>query len=132
MKNTIEIDLQINDTIDAPIHQLLQMIENPDVKLAELMDTDIKMIYYNMIIDALAERIDDISDWIFKANAIEYQDAIFGQIKLTDKSKQFLNKYLDELYEFRQMIINQRKQHMIDNLAERPDYYDEIYDDVVI
>lgn len=131
MTQTIEIDLQINDSINAPLHHLLQMIENPDVKLAELMHTDIKLIYYNMLIDELAARIDDISNWIFQGHALEYNDALFGQIRISDKSKQFLNKYLDELCEFRQMLIIQKKAHMMANLDKWPHYKIELNDDVI-
>ena len=123
---TDECDLQVYETINAPLNQLLMQIEQSD--LQELMGKDIKLICLNAMIDSITERLDEIGDWTFCNKKFKYNDALFGHVTLTDKSRSFLYHYYDTIAEIRDDLINIRKEHLLNHVDEYPEYNDLIYE----
>ena len=119
-------DLQVYETINAPLNQLLMQIEKTN--LQKVMQQDIKLICYDALINNITERADEVSDWTFCNQKFKYSDALFGQVTLTDKSRQFLYHYYDVLEEIRAELISLRKEHLLDHVDEYPEYDDLIYE----
>ena len=119
-------DLKVYETINAPLNQLLMQVEQADMK--ELMARDFKLIHLDLLIQAVTYRLDEVGDWTFCNQRFKYDDALFGQVTLTDKSRAFLYHYYDVLVEIRDELINIRKEHLLNHLDEFPEYKDLIYD----
>lgn len=119
-------DLQVYETINAPLNQLLMQVEQSD--LQELLQQDLKLICYDAMIEDITCRLDDVGDWTFCNQKFKYSDALFGQVTLTDKSRAFLYQYYDILSELRDELINLRKEHLLNHLDEYPEYNDLIYE----
>ena len=119
-------DLQVYETINAPLNQLLMQIEKDEIK--EIMGKDLMLICLNAMIDNITERIDEVGDWTFCNQRFKFDDALFGHITLTNKSRQFLYHYYDVLSEIRDELINIRKEHLLNHLDEFPEYNDLIYE----
>ena len=54
-------DLQVYETINAPLNQLLMQIEKDEIQ--QIMGKDLKLICLNAMIDNITERIDEVGDW---------------------------------------------------------------------
>ena len=121
-----ECDLQVYETINAPLNQLLMQIEQSEIK--EIMGKDLKLICLNALIDNITERIDEVGDWTFCNQKFKYDDALFGHVTLTDKSRQFLYHYYDILSEIRDELMNIRTEHLLNHADEYPEYNDLIYE----
>ena len=119
-------DLNVDETINAPLNQLLMDIEQSN--LQEVMQKDVKLICYNALITDITERLDEVGDWTFCNKRFKFNDALFGQITLTEKSRTFLYHYYDKLAEIRDELINLRKEHLLNHLDEYPEYNDLIYE----
>ena len=65
-----ECDLQVYETINAPLNQLLMQIEKDEIK--EIMGKDLKLICLNAMIDNITERIDEVGDWTFCNQRFKY------------------------------------------------------------
>ena len=119
-------DLKVYETINAPLNQLLMHVEQADMK--ELMAKDFKLIHLDLMIQAVTDRLDEVGDWTFCNQKFKYDDALFGHVTLTDKSRAFLYQYYDILSELRDELINLRKEHLLNHLDEYPEYNDLIYE----
>lgn len=118
--------LQISESLDNPLNQLLMQVEQAEMK--ELLQKDWKLVQYDIIINSLTEKMDEISQWTFKNDQFIFEDAIFGKVILTEKSKNILYHFHDVILEIREQIIQLRKEHMMNSLDEFPEYHDLIYD----
>ena len=120
--------LPIMESIESPLNQLLIQVENTkDVKA--LLQKDWKLAEYDIIINSLTEKMDEIDQWTFRNDQFHFQDSIFGTITLTEKSKGILYHFHDVLYDIREQIIQLKKEHMMESLDEFPEYHDLIYED---
>ena len=119
-------DLKVYETINAPLNQLLMQIEQNN--LQELMGKDLKLIHIELLIKQITDRLDDVGDWTFCNQKFKYDDALFGHVTLTEKSRTFLYHYYDILVEIRDELINLRKEHLLNHLDEYPEYNDLIYE----
>ena len=119
-------DLQVTETINAPLNQLLIYVEQSDPKT--LLQKDFKLLCLEAIIEDITYRLDDVGDWTFCNQKFKYTDALLGQITLTEKSRAFLYQYYDALSELRDELINIRKEHLLNHMDEYPEYNDLIYD----
>ena len=91
--------LQIAESLDNPLNQLLMQIESSD-DIQEILNKDWKLIQYDIIINSL-----------------------------TEKSKNILYHFYDVLSEIKEQIVQLKKEHMMNNLDEFPEYHDLIYDE---
>ena len=119
-------DLKVYETINAPLNQLLMQIEQNN--LQELMGKDLKLIHIELLIKQITDRLDDVGDWTFCNQKFKYDDALFGHVTLTEKSRTFLYHYYDVLSEIRDELISLRKEHLLSHLDEYPEYNDLIYE----
>lgn len=120
--------LQIAESLDNPLNQLLMQIESSD-DIQEILNKDWKLIQYDIIINSLTEKMDEIDQWTFKNDQFIFDDALFGKVILTEKSKNILYHFYDVLSEIKEQIVQLKKEHMMNNLDEFPEYHDLIYDD---
>lgn len=119
-------DLKVYETINAPLNQLLMQVEQSDMQ--ELMGKDLKLIHLDLLINDITDRLDAVGDWTFCNQKFKYDDALFGHVTLTEKSRTFLYHYYDILVEIRDELINLRKEHLLNHLDEYPEYNDLIYE----
>ena len=101
-------------------------VEQSDMQ--ELMGKDLKLIHLDLLINDITDRLDAVGDWTFCNQKFKYDDALFGHVTLTEKSRTFLYHYYDILVEIRDELINLRKEHLLNHLDEYPEYNDLIYE----